>query len=63
VGYRCSSGEVREEDDDRTELAEGFNSCLGGGGGLTAVDDCGDDILLVRMRLGARRVKNERTTV
>jgi hypothetical protein len=43
--------------------SEGFNGCLGGGGGPTAVDDGGDNFFLVGARLGAKSVKNERTMV
>jgi hypothetical protein len=63
VGHWCSSGEVQEEDDDCTYLTEGINGCLGGGGGSVVMDDGGDNFLLIDVRLGARRVKNEGTTV
>jgi hypothetical protein len=43
-------------------LTEGFNGCLGGGGGPTMVDEGGGDFLLIGVKLGVRRVKNERTT-
>jgi hypothetical protein len=63
VGHQCSLSEVREEEDGRTELTEDFNGCLGGEGGPTAVDKGSGNFLLVGARIGARRVKNEGTTV
>jgi hypothetical protein len=56
--------QVRERREGSTgNLTTDFKSCLGGRGGLAAVDEGGGNFLLIGVKLGVRRVKNERTTV